>query len=137
MPREIKQGDRWFQTENTGLAAVLVALDFKFWDEEKACDLREVNGKVKATWVFEESVHDVEAMEVLKAWKNAEKYCEDNPMCPIGTAIAAVKNLKVFNKGVKEGIPLVCYEIGPNKMWVPKGSDKDKKLSQIPKAKRI
>jgi len=137
MPREIKQGDRWFQTENTGLAAVLVALDFKFWDEEKACDLREVNGKVKATWVFEESVHDVEAMEVLKAWKNAEKYCEDNPMCPIGTAVAAVKNLKIFNKGVKEGIPLVGYELGSNKMWVPKGSDKDKKLSQIPKAKRI
>ena len=137
MPREIKRGDRWFQTENTGLAAVLVALDFKFWDEEKACDLREVNGKVKATWMFEDTGSKYQAMEVFKAWKNAEKYCEENPMCPIGTAIAAVKNLKIFNKGVKEGIPLVGYEIGPNKMWVAKGSEKDKKLSQIPKAKKI
>lgn len=137
MPREIKQGDRWFQTDNTGLAAVLVALDFNFWDEDTACDLREVKGKVKATWIFEDSVHKIEAMDVFKAWKNADKYCDENPMCPIATAIAAAKNVQIFNKGVKEGIPLVGYEIGTNTMWVPKGSEKDKKLSQIPKAKKI
>ena len=137
MPREIKQGDRWFQTENTGLAAVLVALDFKFWDEEIPCDLREVNGKKKALWVFEESPNEVSALDVLKAWKNAEKYCEEKPMCPIACAIAAVKNFKIFNKGVKEGAPLVGYELGGNTMWVVKDSDKHKKLQKIPKAKKI
>lgn len=137
MPREIKQGDRWFQTEDTGLAAVLIALDFAFWDEEAPCDLREVKGKVKATWLFNESANDIKAVEVFKAWKNAEKYCEENPKCFIASAVAAVKNFKIFNKGIKEGIPLVGYELGPNQMWVPKGSDKDKKLSQIPKAKKL
>ena len=66
-----------------------------------------------------------------------EKYCEENPKCFIASAVAAVKNFKIFNKGVKEGIPLVGYELGPNQMWVPKGSEKDKKLSQISKAKKL
>ncbi len=137
MAREIKQGDRWFQTKSTELAAVLVALDFKFWDKDIPCDLREVNGEKNPLWLFEEAPEGISALQVMKAWKNADKYCEENPNCRVATAIAAVKNVRVFNEGVKNGVPLVGYQLGKNVMWVTKDSPKDKKLQKVPKAKKL
>jgi len=139
MAKQIKQGDRWFQTRNTELAAILSALDFGFWDDENACDLREIEGDKKVMWMFAPMSKngDSSAEDVYRAWKNADKYCEENPKCRIGSAVAAVKNLRVFKDGVKNGVPLVGYKLGRHTMWVLKDSEKDKKLQGTSRAKRI
>ena len=112
MPRDLQQGDAIFQTKFTELAAVLSALDFDFWDDECPVRLQEVGGAKKVIYFFEvESKHGVQAQEVHKAWKNSEQYCADNLNTPIATAIAAVKNLRTFNTAVKEGNPVIPYQV--------------------------
>ena len=139
MPRELSQGDSWFQTKDTGLAAVLTSLDFGFFDPDQACEYQETGGKKTITWMYESFNKDktLSAMDVLKHWKNAEKYCEDNPACRVASAIATAKNLRVFNSEIKKMTPMTCYEVGSNKYWVKKGTDKEIKLSKSSRAKKI
>ena len=137
MPRDLKQGDSYFQTQSTELAAVLSALAFQFWDSENACDIREINGKRVASWVFETEANSTSAGEVAKAWKNADKYCDENPSCRIASAIAAVKNVRYFNEGVKNGKPLVGYKLGERVLWVAKGGDKEIKQIKYGRAKKL
>ena len=139
MPREIQRGDSWFQTQVTELAAVFVALDFEFWDEEAACDLRKEKGEKRITWFFclKDVRDDLTAQEVYKAWKKAEAYCEENPMCRIGSAISAVKNLRTMNEGIKNSPALVGYKIGKQVLWVTENSDKEEKLKASSRAKQL
>ena len=135
--REIKQGDRWFQTRDTGLAAVLTALDFEFFGTEAPCQIREVKGERIAHWCYEASAGKLEAGKVLKAWKNADKYCEENPSCPIASAVSAVKNLRVFNEGIKTGTAMVGYKMGKRVIWIAEGSDKENKIIKDGRAKKL
>jgi hypothetical protein len=139
MPRQIQKGDSWFQTQVTELAAVFVALDFEFWDKEAACDLRKEGGVRRTTWFFclKDVRDELSAQDVYKAWKKAETYCEENPICRIGAAISAVKNLRIMNEGIKKSPALVGYKLGKNTMWVTEDSDKEKKLKASSRAKQL
>ena len=139
MPRQIQRGDSWFQTQLTELAAVFVALDFDFWDPEAACDIRKQQGVRKITWFFnmknqDESLH---AKDVFKAWKKYESYLEENPNCRIGSAIAAVKNLRIMNEGIKKSPTLIGYKLGGKEIWVVEGSEGQDKLKQSSRAKEL
>jgi len=139
MPRQIQKGDSWFQTQVTELAAVLLALDFNFWDEEVACDLRKEGGVKRVTWFFclEDIRGELSSRDVYKAWKNYEKYCKENPMCRIASAISAVKNLRTMNEGIKKSSALVGYKLGKQTIWVTEDSDKEEKLKASSRAKKL
>ena len=80
---------------------------------------------------------DRQALDIYKAYKNAEKTVEENPTDPISYTIAAVKNLSVFNKAVKEAKPLHGFKIGKHTLWVTEEDSRYKKLTEDPRAKKL
>ena len=137
--REIQQGDSWFHTRETALAAVLTALDFEFWDPENCAQVIELKGKREVTWLYQPNNKDstIQALEVYRAWKDSDNYCNKKTHCRIASAIAAAKNLKTFNKQTKDLPAQVCYELGSKKFYVTKDSEKDIKLSKHPSAEKL
>ena len=131
--------DLFFSTQSTELAAILTALDFEFFDKERPADVRVKNGKEVTTWMFDTSCvnGDRQALDIYKAYKNAEKTVEENPTDPISYTIAAVKNLSVFNKAVKEAKPLHGFKIGKHTLWVTEEDSRYKKLTEDPRAKKL
>lgn len=137
--RDLQQGDTFFSTQSTELAAILTALDFEFFDKERPADVRVKNGKEVTTWMFNTSCvnGDRQALDIYKAYKNAEKTVKENPTDPISYTIAAVKNLSVFNKAVKEAKPLHGFKIGKHTLWVTEEDSRYKKLTEDPRAKKL
>jgi hypothetical protein len=133
------QGARWFQTPSTELASVLTACDFNFFDPDKPAMITEVKGKLQTLWRFEETdkTGKRKARELHRAWKDPIKFCAENPKDPFTYAIAAVKNLRVFNESLKTATPMVGYQLGKYTMWMPKGHKREQEMKANPKAEKI
>ena len=137
--RQLEAGDRWFQTQDTELAAVLCALDFEFYDKENPASIREVKGKTQVTWQFEvkDKKGDREAHEVYRAFKNPKKYTQEKPTDPISYTVAAIKNFRLFNESIKTAKPMVGYELGKRTLWCLKDSPQELKLQSDRRAKKV
>lgn len=138
MPKEIKKGDSFFHTRDTGLAAALSALDFDFFDPDISCEVQIIKGKRVYTWVYKShSKHGDKAIDVLRAWRDAENYCEENPQSRIATAIATAKNYRLFTKESKKAPAKIGFEVGDATLWVYEGSEQYKKLSKSRRATKL
>ena len=136
--RQLVQGDNPFVTQDTGLAAVLTALDFEFFDPENPADTRVTKGKVVATWVFEtKNPEGKSARDVLKVWKNPKKYVEESPHDPVVYTVCAVKNLRVFNEAVKNSKPAHGFKLGKHTLWIREDDPKFKEISKDPRAIKL
>jgi hypothetical protein len=133
------QGARWFQTQSTELAAVLTACDFEFYDPDKPAIITERKGVIETLWRFKEKdkTGKRKPRELLRAWKDPIKFCAENPKDPFTYAIAAVKNLRVFNESLKTATPMVGYQLGKYTMWMPKGHKREQEMKANPKAEKI
>lgn len=133
------QGARWFQTQSTELAAVLTACDFEFYDPDNPAIITERKGVIETLWRFKEKdkTGKRKPRELLRAWKDPSKFCAENPKDPFTYAIAAVKNLRVFNESLKSATPMVGYQLGKYTLWMPKGHKREQEMIANPKAEKI
>ena len=107
----LKKGDSIHQVRNPELAAALVAVGVPLFEEPPYTHVLTKAGKDIWTFLFRDSNPEgtIKTAECILAWTREADFLLENPDHPFAYALAAVRNLREFDRHMAEVDPLPRY----------------------------
>jgi hypothetical protein len=128
-PSQFGKGTEIFFTDNTKLAACLIAVGFSLRTDPAYTYEEKGDGRKAVKWLLKNKSDDgmYSAVELLKYWREDTDFLDRNPDHPFAIAMSAVKSTQAMNDHLRMQTPYVCFKFGKRKLYVKKGSRKHQK----------